>query len=37
MTVLAEAEFDIASGETKAAVLRRLDDGSYQVQIVREE
>jgi hypothetical protein len=36
-TVLAEAEFDIAAGETKAAVLRRLDDGSYQVEIVKEE
>jgi hypothetical protein len=35
-TVLAEAEFDIAMGETKVAVLERDADGSYRVTIVVE-
>ena len=35
-TVLAQAEFDIAAGEKKAAILERGSDGVYRVQIVVE-
>jgi hypothetical protein len=35
-TVLAEAQFDVAIGETRAVVLERGADGSYRVQVVTE-
>jgi hypothetical protein len=35
-TALAEAEFEIAQGETKVAVLERNTDGTYRVTIVAE-
>ena len=36
-TVLAEAEFDIALGETKVAVLERDANGQYRVSVVVEQ
>lgn len=36
MTVLAQAEFDVAAGETALIVVGRNADGAYSVQIIRE-
>jgi len=36
-TVLAEAQFSIAQGEVKVAVLHRDSDGQYRVEIVVED
>jgi hypothetical protein len=36
-TVLTQVAFDVATGQTKAVVLERADDGTYSVKVVVEQ